>query len=297
MDFGLFMKKICNNILFYTVWALGLILGLMPRFIWLILADILYVILYKIIRYRVKVTKENLRLSFPEKSEKERKWIERRFYLYLMDIFVETIALIGISKRRISKKMKFINTEEFNAECEKKSVIVALAHYASWELTVSYGCNSTRRLLPVYHPLASDWADKLFLDMRKRFGAEPVSMRMVGRKLIETKNDKIILVLIADQTPPRFEKSEWVTFLNQDTMFFSGIENISLKYNMPVYFFDIDCIKRGYYEGKFVKLYDGEEDVDQYEISRRYIRYLERKIRNKPEFWMWSHKRWKHKKF
>ena len=290
------MKKIYDNILFYTVWVLGFILGHMPHFVWLIIADILYVILYRIIGYRVKVTRENLRLSFPEKNDVERKWIERRFYLYLMDIFVETISLVGITKKRISKRMIFNNTEEFRVESEEKSVIVAMAHYASWEWPISYCCISNCRLLPVYHPLASRWADRLFLKIRKRFGAEPVSMKMIGRKLIENKDNKIILALIADQTPPRVEKSEWVTFLSQDTMFFSGIENISLKYGMPVYFFDIDCVERGYYEGKFVKLYDGVEDIDKYEITKRYIKYLERKIRNKPELWMWSHKRWKHKK-
>ena len=227
------MKKIYNNISFCIVWILGAILGIMPRFVWLIMADVLYVILYKGLRYRVKVTRENLRLSFPEKSATERKWIERK---------------------------------------------------------------SKSKLLPVYHPLASAWADKLFLNMRKRFGAEPVSMKMIGRKLIDKKDEKIILALIADQTPPRFEKTKWVTFLNQDTMFFGGIETISRKYKMPIYFFDIDSTKRGYYKGKFVLLHDGKEDLDQHEITQRYIDYLECKIRNKPEFWMWSHKRWKHKK-
>lgn len=290
------MKRVLDRILYCVVWGFGTVLGWMPRVIHLLLADLLYLLLYRIFRYRVKVTKRNLELSFPEKSVKERKRIERRFYLYLMDVFIETLSLIGLSKERISQKMKFYDSEKFDKECAKGSVIVAMAHYASWEWPISYAYRTKSKLMPVYHTLQSEWADKLFYNMRSRFGAKPISMRAVGRKMVEMKDEKIILALIADQTPPIIEKSEWVTFLNQDTIFFSGIETFSKRYNMPVFFFDIDCTKRGHYEGRFVQLYDGKEDVQQYEITRRYIRFLEQKIVSKPELWMWSHKRWKHKK-
>lgn len=290
------MKRLLDKILYGIVWGFGTILGWMPSVVLLILADILYIFLYRIFRYRVKVTKKNLLLSFPQMSNRERKSIERRFYLYLMDIFIETLSLIGMSKDRITKRMEFFDNEEFDRECEKGSVIVAMAHYASWEWPISYAYRTKSKLMPVYHTLRSSWADKLFYNMRSLSGAKPVSMRAVGRKMVEMKDEKIILALIADQTPPAIEKSEWVTFLNQDTIFFSGIETFSRRYNMPVFFFDIDCVKRGRYQGRFVKLYDGVEDVEQYEITRRYIRFLEKKIINKPELWMWSHKRWKHKK-
>lgn len=291
------LKKIINIVLYAVVWSFGLILGWCPRFIWLILADILYLVLYKIFGYRKKVTRENLKMSFPEKSDWERRKIEMRFYLYLMDIFIETIAMAGISHMRMRRLIKFEENIDFENDCKKGSVIVAMAHYCSWEWCVSYASNTKSTLIPVYHTLASEWADKLFLNMRSRFGAKPVSMKMVGRRLIETKNQNIILALIADQTPPRLEKTKWTTFLNQDTMFFGGTETLALKYNMPVYFFDVDLVERGRYKGKFIKLYDPSEVVEPFEITKRYADYLESKIVNKPQFWMWSHRRWKHKKW
>lgn len=290
------LKYIYSNFLYISTWTLGSILGWLPGFVWLLFADILYVVLYKTFRYRVNVTRSNLRNSFPEKSIKELRKIERRFYLYLMDIFIETIVLAGISYSRINRRMTFSDNEEFDAVCKQRSVIVAMAHYASWEWPTIYASRTDSSLIPVYHTLSAEWADRLFLKLRCRFGAKPVSMKLVGRRLVETKNERIILTLIADQTPPWFEKMPWMRFLNQDTRFFGGIESLALKYKMPVYFFDIKCIKRGYYTGSFVKLYDGDETVEQYEMTERYKNHLEQKIVTTPQFWMWSHKRWKHKK-
>lgn len=290
------IKHIFNVTFYILTWVLGCIVGWLPRFVWLLLADILYLVLYKICRYRVAVTRTNLKKSFPLMSDTERRAIEHRFYLYLMDIFIETIVLVGISKKRINRSMKFCENREFDEVCTQRSVIVAMAHYASWEWPIIYAGRTTSTLIPVYHTLASEWADKLFLRMRSRFGAKPVSMKVIGRKLVEKKNNRIILALIADQSAPKFKDSKWFTFLNQDTIFFDGIETLSLKYQMPVYFFDIECVKRGCYVGKFVKLYDGDEMVSRHEITKRYIDYLEQKIVKKPQFWMWSHKRWKYRK-
>lgn len=290
------MKKIYNKLIYSIVWASGFILGRMPRITWLIKADFLYIFLYRIFRYRVRVTKRNLRLSFPEKSKKELLRIERRFYLHLMDIFIETIAGIGMSKKRLSKQFSFVPNEEFEKATKEGSVIIAMSHYAAWEWMLNVSAYTDAKFLPVYHPLTSEWADKLFLNMRSRFGAEPVPMRLIGRKLVQTKNERTVLLLISDQAPPHSEKSEWVTFLNQDTMFFNGIENIAKSYKLPVFFLCMDCEKRGYYKGTFTKIYDGVEEVEKYEITRRYARVLEDKIISKPELWMWSHKRWKHKK-
>lgn len=290
------LKHIFNATLYILTWTFGSVLGWLPDFVWKILADILYLVLYKIVRYRVHVTRENLRNSFPTITEKEIRLIERRFYLYLMDIFIETIVMAGISRFRIDMRMKFTDNEEFDAVCEKGSVIVAMAHYASWEWPTIYARRTKSTLVPVYHTLASEWADKLFLRMRRRFGAEPVSMKVIGRKLVEMRDKKVILALIADQTPPRLPDAKWIKFLNQETLFFNGIEDLSLKYGMPVYFFDIKCVRRGFYEGKFVKLHDGIEKVEKFEITNRYVNHLEKKIVEAPQFWMWSHRRWKHKK-
>lgn len=289
-------KTITTNLMFGLVYSFGFILGKLPTFIHLLFADFTYVIVYKIARYRVTVTRTNLANAFPEKSEKERRKIERRFYLYLADTMVESIVMIGISKKRMMKKLIVHGADKFEEERKGKPIIVAMAHYGSWEWTSFYASLVDSLIVAIYHKLSSDWADKLYIKIRSRFGSQPVDMRLTGRKLVEIKRKNGMLILIADQAPTKKEKSKWVTFLNQDTMFYSGIEVISKTFNMPVYYFAMDSTKRGYYEGHFVQLYDGVEELEEYEIIARYQKVLEEQIRNKPYLWVWSHRRWKRKK-
>lgn len=288
-------NKILTSIVFSIVYSFGFILGKLPRFAHLLFADILYVLLYKIARYRVKVTRTNLKNAFPEKSHKERREIERRFYLYLSDVFFESIILIGISKLRMKKKMIFHGAEEFEAARKDKPVIITMAHYGSWEWTSFYSSMTDDKIFAVYHILASEWAEKFYYKVRSRFGAHPVPMQLVGRKLIELKRKNGMLILIADQAPTRRERSKWVKFLNQDTMFYSGPEVIAKTFKMPVFYFSMDSTRRGYYEGEFIQLYDGVEEVEEYEIMGRYQRELEAQIKRKPHLWVWSHRRWKRK--
>lgn len=291
-----FFSAFLGQVLYAFVYSVGVVIGWLPDFVWRALACVIYVVIYKLVRYRLKVVRLNLANSFPEKSVGERLKIEKRFYLFLSDVFIESLAVLGVSKKRMEKKMVFKDAEEFERVSSERSVIITMAHYGSWEWTSFYASRSKCRIVPVYHKLESEWAEKLFLKMRMRFGSDPVTMKLVGRKLIGLRNENIGLVLIADQSPLKTEKNEWTTFLNQDTKFFSGPEVFALKYHMPVYFFDIRCVKRGYYEGVFHKLYDGDSEVPQYHITRAYAERLEHRIKEEPEFWAWSHRRWKRKK-
>ena len=253
--------------------------------------------LYNIGHYRRKVVRENLRNAFPEKSEKERREIEKRFYRQLAELFVDTIALTSISEKQLRERFRYPGAAAQEARTAGRSWICAMAHYGSWEYTVGYPLFTAHRVGAVYRPLHSRVFDRFYEHIRTRFGAIPVAMNDVAREMIRTRTENrppVVLALIADQSPNWFTIRRWFDFLNQPTGFFMGMEKLALKFGLPVYFLHVEKGKPGYYTAHFEELYDGTTAVEEYEITARYAARLERAIREHPELWLWSHRRWKH---
>lgn len=286
----------CQKIGYNLLKGLGYATAALPQFVRFGIGDILFFVLYYVIGYRRKVTRTNLTLSFPEKSEKEIRKIERQYYRHLGDIFVDSISIMGISKKGMLKHCTF-DDAEFKAFYAEHSVICALSHYGSWEYYTGYCIKSAPHvLMPVYRPLANKVIDKFYLEARSKFGADPCMMSAVVKRIIKHRKENIIMAMLADQTPLRNETHPWYRFLNQDTQFFIGMGEMAKRYGLGVFFFDVTQVKRGYYHGKMVKIYDPSEDVDYPVIVERYKNMLEKMIRRNPALWTWSHKRWKHKK-
>ncbi|MFI3266644.1 MAG: lysophospholipid acyltransferase family protein [Rikenellaceae bacterium] len=273
------------------------LVGFMP--LWLAyntLSPLLFFVLYHVVGYRRKVVVTNLKNSFPEKSDKEIKDIERKFYHNLADVFVDTIRMASLSKKEVQRRLVFDNLEVM----PNKDTICAMAHYGSWELSVSYGLIPDQHTIGIYRPLHSKVFDKFYIFMRRRFGSDVAPMNYILKDIINKRRDPnalpLTIAMIADQTPGRKEQRHWHNFLNQETSFFGGIEKISTKFEMPIYFANMTMPKRGYYVCHFELIYDGVEKVEQAEITRRYAEKLEKMIRQRPELWLWSHRRWKHKR-
>lgn len=274
----------------------GYLTAALPQFIRFGVGDIIFFLLYYIIGYRRKVTRTNLTLSFPDKSEKEIRKIERQYYRHLGDLFVDSISIMGVSKKGMMKHCTY-DDAEFRAFYTEKSVICALSHYGSWEYYNGYCISSApHKLMPVYRPLANKVIDKFYLNARSKFGAEPCMMSAVVKRIIKCRKDNIIMAMLADQTPLRNEEHPWYKFLNQDTQFFIGIGEMAIRYGMGVFFLDVTQVKRGYYHAKMVKIYDPNEEADYSVIVERYKDKLEKMIYRNPALWTWSHRRWKHKK-
>jgi len=258
-------------------------------------SDILYLFLYYIIKYRRKVVTENLLNSFPEKSKSELKQIEKRFYRYLADLMLESVKTISISANEIKKRFVFKNLEILtNYLQNEKSVIAVTGHYGNWEWgPVAIGLELKEKVLVVYKPLSDKRFEGLMNSMRSRFGSIMVPMKQTLRKVVEFKNEPHVLVLVGDQTPSHEESEYFTSFLNQQTAVFLGVEKIALKTNNPIIYFSINKLKRGYYECLVKSLIDNPEQTNEYEITNSHIRELEKNIRFQPEYWLWSHKRWK----
>ncbi|MEG1607839.1 MAG: lysophospholipid acyltransferase family protein, partial [Mucinivorans sp.] len=234
---------------------------------------------------------------FPEKGPEELHQIEVNYYKHLADVFLETISLTSVTRAHMLERMQFINTDQIEQATEGRSWIAAMAHYGSWEYTSSYSLHTSHhKVLGVYRPLADKGFDRFYSLIRSRFGSVPVPMKGIARKAIRAKEPlkEVAIALIADQNPPFAPKGPWIDFLNHKTLFFLGMEKLALKFHMPVAFVHIDKVKRGYYRAWFELIYDGQEAVENGEITRRYAQRLEAMIRRRPELWVWSHRRWKY---
>lgn len=268
-----------------------------------VVEELLFFLLYYVLRYRVRVVRTNLRNSFPEKSDRELAVIRRKFYLSLAEIFVDTVDMTYMPERKARKLLRVKNLEEHRAAVEGRDWIAMLAHYGCWE----YGSfwtlyEPTQLLLSVYHPLRSPVMERFYQRLRNMDGTMTVAMHDSLRFYLRHRGKEVkgrtnfSLGLIADQNPPKRPDSHWFRFLNQDTIFFDGGEKLALRCHLPVYFVRMDRLRRGRYEIAFERIYDGQEPVAEYEITRRYVRKLEEMIRERPELWLWSHRRWKRKR-
>ena len=263
-----------------------------------LLSDFFYVVVFYIVGYRKEVVYTNLKNAFPEKNKKEIKLIARKFYRHFADLMLETIKMREMDEKDFRERMVYKNAEEVNRYFEKGQCVVLLTmHYNNWEWSNSLPLVLNHQILGIYKPLHNAQFDKYMNQSRERMGAEMVSNSHTLRRIIEAnENDEAVLTWLAgDQTPPEFH-TFWFTFLNQDAMFYPGPAVISKRFNHPVFFQNIEKTGRGKYQSTFELLFEKPEDFSEVEIMKAYIHKMEKKIKEKPEYYLWSHKRWKHKR-
>ena len=284
------------KIVFFRILTVFMFLvSILPFRVLYFLSDILFYPVFYLVKYRRKVVQLNLLKSFPEKTNDERYEIEKRFYKHLLDLIFESIKTMTISRGQIQKRFVIKNLEQITKYTDSgQSVIAVSGHYGNWEWGPLASANALKsKVLVVYKPLTNKRFGDLLNNMRARFGAIMIPMKQTLRKIIDYKSVPSLIVLVGDQTPPREESQYFTSFLNQQTAIFLGVEKIAIKTNYPVIYFNINKIKRGYYECLIKPLVDIPESTIEHEITNIHTQELENIIRNKPEYWLWSHKRWK----
>jgi len=262
------------------------------------LSDIFYVVVYYLVGYRKKVVFENLKNAFPEKSKKEIQLIAKKYYRHFCDLTLETIKMSGMNSSNFSKRFTIANPELLNTYFEQgKSVVLLTMHYNNWEWNTCMPPQLKHQMLGVYKPLHNKTFDSYLNTVRARFGFEMVQNAHILRRLLQAREtgEKVITWLAGDQTPPFFHKF-WIKFLNQEAMFYPGPATLSQRFNHPVLFQKTIKIRRGYYETSFELLFENPHDFSETEIIKKYVEKMEEVIGEKPEFYLWSHKRWKHKR-
>ncbi|MEJ7694268.1 lysophospholipid acyltransferase family protein [Daejeonella sp.] len=286
-----------NKVLFGVVAFLLKLISLLPFWLLYLISDLLFVFLYHILKYRRSVVQTNLANAFPGKSSEERSGIEKRFYSFLADMFVESIKSISITRAELNERYHFENLKDITKHLDSgRSVIAVSGHYGNWEwgpLGIPFELNC--EILVVYKPLADSKFDNMINSVRSRFGTIMIPMKQTLRKMAEYKNEPHVLVLVGDQTPTREESQYFTNFLNQPTAVFLGVEKIAAKTNNPIIYFSIKRIKRGYYKSVVEPLIDNPKDCAEHEITDAHTRMLDHLIQKEPDYWLWSHKRWKFK--
>jgi KDO2-lipid IV(A) lauroyltransferase len=281
--------------LYYLLFFIFYTVSLLPLRVLYLLADFLFLLLFYVLKYRMPVTMQNLRLSFPDKTEAELQTIARKYYRNLCDSIVETVKLMSISKKELDQRMQ-CNWEAFDAmTLQDRNGQAYMSHQFNWEwATVLCNWRAPRRFTGLYMPLSNAAFNRIYLYLRGRSGTRLIPVQKMQQEMAGVQGEKILWGFIADQNPSDPKRVSWNDFLHRKTAFFKGPEFVARRYNNLVYFGEIVKIKRGYYEIKLKLAFDNPRNTKEGEITEAYVQHLEQSIKRQPENWVWSHRRWKH---
>lgn len=270
----------------------------LPFAILYLLSDGFFFILYRIIRYRRKVVKENLELVFPEKSSAERLTIERDFYSHMCDMFLEMIKTLGISEEELQKRFVFTNLDTFRQfEANNRSTLTFFPHYASWEWTIALDPYIKSKGYGVYQRINNRYFDRWVRRVRARLGTTLITTRESWKVMAKNKAEGVIATygILNDQSPSRKKARYWTSFMGISVPIHTGAETLCKKYDFPALYLKVRKLKRGHYEGTFIVLEAHPRDVPDYGITDAFLREVESAIREAPQYYFWTHKRWKHR--
>jgi KDO2-lipid IV(A) lauroyltransferase len=263
-----------------------------------LLSDGLFILVYHIFRYRRGVVRENLLLVFPEKAASERELIAKGFYSHMCDMFLEMVKTLGISESELQERFTFSNLDTFRQfERAGKSTITFFPHYASWEWTIALDPHISSNGYGVYQPLNNMYFDRWVRRVRARLGTTLISTRESAKVIARNKADGRIATygMLSDQSPLAKKARYWGTFMGIAVPMHVGAETLSKKFNHPALYLKVRKLRRGYYEGTFVVLAAEPGNVPDYQITDAFFRQVESAIREAPQFYFWTHKRWKHR--
>lgn len=285
--------------MYFLVYPLLWIFSLLPFKILYFLSDILYLITYYIVGYRRKVVRKNLVQSFPEKTAKEIKLIEQKFYHFFCDLLLETVKEFTLNEKVVRKRVEFRNTERMvELLKENKSILIMMAHYGNWEWLTFFPValqNADFKSFQIYKQLRNHQTDKLVYNLRKRFGGINVEKHQLLRTIFKNvqANTPGVYWMLSDQMPSIKNTGMRLTFLHQNTAVLTGTEQLSHKFDFPVFYAKITRPYRGKYIFDFIPVTEEPLQTAQNDITIKYFELLEESVLERPELWLWSHKRWK----
>lgn len=282
--------------MYYLLLLLLYPVSLLPLWVLYRLSDLAFVIIYYGMGYRRAIVLDNLRHAFPEKSEKELNEISQKTYRHFCDQWIETLKLLSISPKALNRRVE-ANWEVFHRLYrEGKNSYSLLGHTYNWEwANVACGWKVSQQVAAIYLPLSSTPFDRLMLRLRSRSGSLLISMKSLKRGLAQLSKDRPYTVAqIADQNPSVTEVATWLPFMNRETPFFRGAEQLARRSRAAVLFCSIKRKKRGYYQIHLHCICEDASQEEQGSVLERYVQLLEQQIREQPENWMWTHRRWKH---
>ena len=285
--------------MFKFYYAILYLLTLLPLKALYVISDVLFPLIYHVVRYRRKVVRKNLTNSFPDKSKREILKIERRFYHYFCDVFIEAMYRINMSPAEVSRRITFENLEIIDKiYAENKSAMLMMAHYGNWEWVSAMSLHLPKEspLYGVYKQLSNVEFDAMTYRLRLKYNMGNIEMRDLFKTMLRMgkAGEKGVFAMVSDQCPPKDSTRFKMMYLNQPTAVIVGTEVLARKFDYPVLILSITRPKRGYYHCKVELLSENPQAEPEFSISEKYMRRLETDINQHPELWLWTHKRWKH---
>jgi KDO2-lipid IV(A) lauroyltransferase len=281
--------------MYYIVFGILYAVSLLPFPVLYLLSDILYFLLYFVTRYRRQVVLDNLQVAFPEKTERERRAIARRFYRRFTDNWLETLKLMSISEKALAKHITIDMSALDTVYATGRNVHFVMGHQFNWEwANAGIPPLTGFKTLVAYSPISSKILDRIFLYLRQRFGSTMLPYNDMARAMLPYRRTQYLLALVGDQNPSNPKKTYWLNFLNRPTAFLQGPEKGARLGNIPVVNLSFSRPKRGHYHMQTTLVDMNPGSSTEGELTRKYVALLEKNIRLHPELYLWSHKRWKH---
>lgn len=274
------------------------LISILPFPIFYLFSDFVYFLVYRVIGYRKKVVRENLALALPHLSDSERKDVEKKFYKHMCDMFLEMIKTMSISPEEMQKRFQVTNIDLVEDYAKKgKSVILVASHYASYEWLLTINPKIDFQGVAVYKKLANPYFDKLVRKIRSKYDTEMIETRKAIPTMAQNQRDGILSMygLASDQSPKLDRIFHSMKFMGVEVPVHTGAEMLAKKYDLAVIMVKVEKVKRGYYQATFLSLADNPKDFEDFEITEMYLKEVEKQILAKPEFYLWTHKRWKHR--
>lgn len=285
-------------LVYILVYPILWIISIIPTRLLYVLSDVLFVLVYHIIGYRKKTVYENLNLAFPEKSIEEKRIIRKKFYHHFCDMSVEAIKSISISEAELKRRWKPMNIEAIREfEVQKKSIVLVLGHYASWEWIFILQRHMSFKGYAIYKRLENKYFDALFKRTRAKYNTFLITTKETIPTLLKSKiaGELTMFGFVADQSPKLHKAYYWNKFMGVKVPIHIGAETLAKRLDMPVVFCKVKKVRRGYYEATFQTITESPKEFKNYEITDAFMRLVEKQIYESPEFYLWTHKRWKHK--
>lgn len=286
-------------LIFIIAYPIIWLISILPFRLLYLFSDFVCFLVYNVFGYRKKVVRENIAMTLPNLSEKERLEVEKKFYSHMCDMFLEMVKTMSISQKEMEKRFRFTNLDLYlDMEKQGKSIALLCAHYASYEWAVSMNYHITFEGYGIYKKINNKYFDKLIKNIRSKFKATLLSTRETIPTIEKNYKNKHLGVygFASDQSPQASKATHWSDFMGIEVPVHTGAEMLAKRFDMNVIFLKNKKVKRGYYEATFELMADNPKEVPDYQISDDFLRRVEKQIHEAPEFYLWTHKRWKHRK-
>lgn len=285
-------------LVFVLVYPILWFISILPYTVFYALSDFVFFLVYTVVGYRKKVVYNNLKLVFPKKSEKELITIQRAFYGHMCDMFMEMIKTMNLSKDEVQKRYVVENIEVLKEIEKTKSILIVCSHYANWEWNVSINNYVDSKGYAVYQKIANTYFDAWIKKVRARWNTTLITQEETVKTVFRNAQNNVRSTygMVSDQSPQKHRAPYWTEFMGIKVPVFSGPELMARKMDLAVVFLKVSKVKRGYYKAEFIPITTAGKSTEKNEITDQFLRLTEQQIHEKPEYYLWTHRRWKHRK-